>query len=330
MNRRTTLYYAAGLLIGVLLWLGAEIVTRIRIVTLPNGFGVALTIISILATAVLDIKETQNELGDQLARNYTELRDHLAHEQSELRDRLAFDQKLYEDRWLLGPLGEIIDSYTGIVRKYQNNPKALDSTSYKLAQRHITGCVSQLEELNKGQWPVDDKAQRMELLINVVNAARDQIYVTCDVDFTTWWQSPHGEQYLQANLDAARRGVKIKRIFIISHATADALPKQLPEAEQLFKIIEKQEKGGIEIKVAIEDELSQALQPSSIHNLIICDNNFAAWSPINASDGGNASVNQDDIEHTKQRFNKVLILSKDPTAFTFYDRFSAGIDSEHA
>lgn len=293
-------YFLSSIFVGLVLWVLTDITQTIH--AFPNGFGAIIAINSIVIGLLLSIRETQSNLQKQF----------------------AFDKNFYRDRWLIKPLGNIIEFYTNIVRKFQNNPQNdFNETAYKLARRYIDECIENLVSLDKGQWTIDDTAQRMELLINVVNDAKVKINATSDVDFVTWWQSPHGQRYLQSNINATQqRKVIVQRIFIVKRSIVDGL-EQMNASEQLFRNIKVQEESGVQIGIAIEEDVARELRPFPIENLIICDDNFTAWSLTNASDGGKASVNRDDIIDAQKRFSKIEMLSKKPSEFEFYKKYSS-------
>ncbi len=289
-KNRSLLLYVTGIVIAIILFL----VTK---EFLASGVNVAISLFAMIITIVLDIRFSQEEI----------------------KDAFAFDKTLYKERWLVTMLKPIIDDYTEIVRKHQKSPSKPTTIPYDLARKSIEESVTELGDLRLGRWVIPDKAERMQILIDVVKTTKQSIIATCDVDFNTWWKSHHGEKYLSANLDASQnRGVRVERIFIVNECIAYTQRGCTEASQELLGIIKKHENAGAIILIAIQETLEKNLQPDEFDNMLVCDKSFVAWSLIKASNGGYASFYDGDIDKAISRFERIKFYAKPPAEYPFY------------
>jgi hypothetical protein len=293
----SVLIYISALLFGIIIWFATE--TIFKSYNPSPGLGFILFVLSVVVSALIDIRASQEEIKKQM----------------------AFDQVLYKDRWLLRQLEPIIKDYTNVVRQYKIGNEGYASTPYFVAQKNIEQCKKNLADLADGNWNISSNAQRMELLIEVMQSARFSIKAATGRDFSSWWDSPHGELYLRENIQKAPK-LKMERVFIVKGnvlnlKSADKNKDALENARKLYEIVKKHQDANAYIYIAIEEELKEKIS-KEIRNILICDNSFVAWSYIGVDDGGKASLNKNDIDRYTERFDNIRHLSRPPQEYSFY------------
>lgn len=292
---RSSIIYLVGLLAVVITFVVEQLVS------LPPGTGLAVSLLIIFLSILADIRVFLQE---------------------DMKEALAFDRNLYKDRWLITQFEPIILKYTKIARDHQRTPSRETSIPYNLARTSIQECVKELTELEMKRWPLKSFVERMDLLIEAVRVTQSSIFATSDatsdVAFDTWWDSHHGRQYLEENLNAVRREVKLERVFIVSQNVLNANKGTAGDSKRLFEIIKQHEKAGAKVSIVIKEKLPLV---TTMNNILICDDDFVMWSTLN--DPGTASYNEEDLQKARSEFKRVGFYARQPSEYAFYNELES-------
>jgi hypothetical protein len=128
--------------------------------------------------------------------------------------------------------------------------RAVDGTREPLMrqvlEKRLDALEESLEELKGGRFTI--AAHEMpNFSVDLINRATVSYHATSFVALDDWWNTPWGRQYESLNIEAVKRGVKVKRIFIIS---SDA------ELEKVRPYLDRQTTNGIEIRIVRSAQLS--------------------------------------------------------------------------
>jgi hypothetical protein len=289
---RSSVIYLTGLLIVVLTFIIEQTIT------LPPGTGLAVSLLIIFLSILADIRVFLQE---------------------DVREALAFDKLLYKDRWLKTQLEPIISKYTKIAKDHQNSPSRETSIPYKLARYSIQECVKELTDYEQKRWLFTDFAQRVDLLIETIGVTQQTVFATSDttsdVSLGIWWDSHHGRKYLEENIKAVKRGVKLERIFIANQSVLNANKETLEDSKKLLSLIKQHESVGATVMIVIQEKLPMV---TTMNNILLCDNDFTMWSTF--TDAGIASYNEEDLQKASAEYRRVSFFAKPPGDFPFYSK----------
>lgn len=134
------------------------------------------------------------------------------------------------------------------------------------ARRRFERLSNELGELRRGR--IIQARHDHDYLIAATEACRERIEaVTNIVDEPTWWHSPIGQRYWQANVDALARGVNITRVFVCERLSAD-----------LVALAEMQRRSGVNVTVVDQRDVNPALHL----NIVVWDRRRAWEGRMNA------------------------------------------------
>jgi hypothetical protein len=139
--------------------------------------------------------------------------------ESLLRDReehehLTRQQRLFEQLevipWLPDLLDHAIGAYTLIEQIYG------DTMAVDLARKAFDDCRIRLEELQRGHYVTADADESPNSPVHALTEQlRESLLATSSGDDISWWLAPSlSRNYWRLNVEALKRGVTIKRIFI--------------------------------------------------------------------------------------------------------------------
>jgi hypothetical protein len=144
----------------------------------------------------------------------------------ELRERLAKNQEILSDVFRLGgDYADVLDSA---------NPLFVAQ-----AQELMTETLHQMSCLSDGYMEVAPSPSTRG--VRILNNLQVGGFATSIVGRGSFWKSESGQTYHQANLQAARRGCKVMRVFLFKS-------KEVLGDDEFRKIVEEQIRAGIEIR----------------------------------------------------------------------------------
>lgn len=161
----------------------------------------------------------------------------------------ALSQALYGDDWLLGDVQHIVQDYLSvkevwfepIKRRAESAICECRKTLHGLADGYMTVQFGGLDSLGP-----DDFAKAKKSIKAV--AALDE----------TYWRSPEANSYIQSNINAIQRKVRVVRVF--TYPTT--------KLKGMIDILEKQQQAGIDVYIAPAEQLPKEL---NVDYLIVDD-----------------------------------------------------------
>jgi hypothetical protein len=199
----------------------------------------------------------------------------------------ALSRKLFHDEWLLRSIEEIVTGYVNASDKWFE--------LFRLrAQDFIHECRDGLRSLSNDDMTVGFDSPFRIGPDAYEKYAKESIQVT-NCGSPSYWRSVFSQKYWQANGNAIRRGVKITRIFILTHEALDSLTD----------ILERQRSIGVDVYVVTADEVPQ----DSVEMLMIMDNRLGVVYDLGA-DGWikeeRITIHQERVEKLQRRFNFLM------------------------
>src|SRR5439155_15426634 len=116
--------------------------------------------------------------------------------------------------WLPDLMQPMLRAAKHVEREFEGTP-AVDACRHAFEE-----CLRTLSDLERGhfQAPYGDNGVFLDLITNTKRLMCVTSVPSVDM---SWWQAPIGRQYWQVQLDALRRGVEIRRVFIYEEWTDD-------------------------------------------------------------------------------------------------------------
>lgn len=187
--------------------------------------------------------------------------------------------------------------------------------------------ISELENTTRGKsihlsgWKKE--ITRKMMLIKFVKGANKYIYAVTSYDDKYWedfWLKD-GKEYIKANIDAAEKGVIIKRIFIIPKDLLDRKASNETFNQLTNTIRQMLGKDNLSILCTPIEQLSPEIEEYKNTNFLVVDNIFTSFSE-NYSDEkttkGYVSMRMDkETRKLKEAFDKIKYYSKPAEYFAF-------------
>jgi hypothetical protein len=187
---------------------------------------------------------------------------------------LSVYDKYFHDGWLFDQLRRIVE----LREIAERQPHALRRFE-RIVQEALSQAEVQMgnpERVNTNQ----DEDYRLFLLHEAVKNSKDYIWaVTFDEAgyFDRFWISRFGDGYIRSNFDATRRGVTIKRIFVVQREVLTG--KNADKARLFSALIKKLRRGGenMHVYVIAFDDLPGSIQ-SSTRSFLVADDYITSES----------------------------------------------------
>ncbi|MFF4830350.1 hypothetical protein [Streptomyces sp. NPDC001315] len=130
----------------------------------------------------------------------------------------------------------------------------------EFVRAEITRVASMMTALTSGT--ADLEGENNDLLIALTPCARRSIHATSSFVDLAFWKTATAKQYLDVQREAIRRGVKVRRLFIVQ------LPEEL---DDLDEILEEQRNAGIETGVLVLSQLPPHIRVGETLDVVILD-----------------------------------------------------------
>jgi len=180
--------------------------------------GLAVSIITLLIDIIARLKESETKIIQTS----------------------EFGNALASDSWLFDVLRQVVADYQIInTRNYE--------TFVRRMKAGLIECRDLLHSLSE-DYLVTDILSGYNSGLSGSNAAQKEIKAV-QYALPTYWRSPFGEKYMQSNIEAAKRGVKVTRIWIQN--------KEI--LAEYSDIIMAQESAGIQTLIAETTEVPPVL-----------------------------------------------------------------------
>jgi hypothetical protein len=227
---------------------------------------------------------------------------------------LKIEKELYNYDWTFSALQKVATIYT--------HPNSTLMFIDKCIKDSITEGIQNAENIlqNGKKLPLgrDKEIDRQQWLLHAIENSKKYVYAvtSCNQEYIdSFWirNKKFANTYINANIEAANRGVEIHRIFI--------LPEQTSENSDLFSkitsIIRPMVAENIPKKLKVSVVLNEAMKEISNcneNNFIVVDNIFCgATDNFSENHNGYISICQDSvINNLKKTFKKLELVASHP------------------
>jgi len=153
----------------------------------------------------------------------------------------ALSQALYRNDWLFKHIRQIVEDYQLV------QEGGFELFKHRAADAVIE-CRNTLHSMAEGHL-IADLGSSFTYGVQAVVGAKISVKAAAAAN-PAYWRTTHAEKYLQANLEAVRRGVEFKRVFI---QTPDTL-------REIVDLLEEQSSMGIDVYIAFTNDIPKALR----------------------------------------------------------------------
>jgi glycine/D-amino acid oxidase-like deaminating enzyme len=180
-------------------------------------------------------------------------------------------------------------------RRFQENGGLIVSL---LLKHHLDRYNTAVEEARKNKLPLAS-GPRLEVATLAINEAESEIRAITDL-VNDQWQKP-GSLYLEANRAAAERGVKVRRIALVT-GDPGAIPRERYEA------VDAHRRAGALVEYAYREQLQSRFRMTgddfTPQNMLIVDRTLMTLSNVSNSDG-QIIVSESDIDEAIVLFDRL-------------------------
>lgn len=117
-----------------------------------------------------------------------------------------------------------------------------------LADMAVNECIQRLRDYNNGFVPVSEHGYLVTWLIKCKRSLQATFWVSSIDELYKLEDESAGRNYMQSNVDAIKRGVRIQRVFIMNKEGLVDASGHLSDPKAL-RILATQQKAGIEVRV---------------------------------------------------------------------------------
>ena len=202
----------------------------------------------------------------------------------------ALSQELYQNEILFKHIQDIVKDYCSV-----------DFIGFELFKRRadnaVVECRNILHSLAEGNMivhlnsPFSFGIKGLETATNLVKAI--------DAGDAAQWRDTVGEKYVNANMDAVKKGVKIIRVFIQPTNTL----------RNMVDILKKQQDAGIEVYIAAPESLPREFN----QDFLIIDGRVCIHFELAGDKQAREeriSINEVEIDRMDKKFEQILIYSR--------------------
>ncbi len=275
----TTMSGGTTLLITVLS--EQSLITSINLSVLVGG-------VALLVEFLLEFETRLTELEKALEAHSSGMRTLVESGFAQVSEATRLFNRMEKSRLGTGVVGDLVRNVSEIG---EDGPEIVRG----FARREIRRLAALMKELQAGQAAYDGEDQDWLLtLTHSASVGIDAISTAVDIGF---WNSELGRRYLEAQRAAVRRGVPVRRVFVLKHPDQESM-------EETMRVSSTQATLGLSVRtVAMSDLPSWARRPMS--DFIVFD---AAISYEVNTDEGEEQLARPMIAST------LLVLSEDKVA----------------
>jgi hypothetical protein len=217
-------------------------------------------------------------------------------ERSQIARLLSILEKARGDNWLIGQLDSIVDHYTAIMGRS-------DKLFLGRARKQLLDAVGAISDTAAGHITVP-ALQESVFTIELV----DHCLSTMDaisIQDEAWWSTALGTQYLERHATAIKRGVKIRRVFV--------MPSDPAARAELCTAMSRQKEMGIDVRAVAENDL----RPEQRRDIVLYDGRYFRFGDLEGDQRtARLSSNTDDIDEAKDIFEDAWLRSSDVATFS--------------
>lgn len=276
---------------------------------LEDGFkiniliGASLGILSLIFELHLRVNELHEESRKDSRGSFTKFV-----------DLLRLDNKFYNNQWL----HDVLKNLVHIHRHTSNHPYLL-----KLAQNEINNGLKVAEELSRGkriELSGDDKevSRQMKLKEIVENSAQYVNAVTSyDPDYWgQFWFQNSSCGYTESNILSAKKGVIIKRIFILPDEVLLGNDAQI--CKKLSEVIKPMLNiSNLDVYFVALGDIPKDLEAFQHTNFLVSDDLFVSLSGEEKNHGYMSIRESNEVHRLNRIFSKLMLAAKSAKTFNF-------------
>lgn len=227
-----------------------------------------------ILTQLFDIQKRQSDTEERILRSN------------------ALSQTLYKDEWLLKRVEEIINDYDIAKGKWFEG--------FRLrANSAINDCYEIIHGLAEGFMFVSDKSPFSFGVLGIQYA--EKVIKAVTLSDSKFWDGVYGENYLNSNVIAMKRGVKIIRVFMNSAETL----------QNMENTIRKQHDMGIDVYVLSTEDI-----PKQLHDdIVVMDDRYLNITEFTGSGKvkeWKITIDEMEVEQACRKFDAVLRAARKP------------------
>ncbi|MFF5126321.1 hypothetical protein ACFY41_05190 [Streptomyces syringium] len=154
------------------------------------------------------------------------------------------------------------DAVTQLVRNATEIGVGGPDIIYDFAQAEISRLAQLMKDLHGGQAAYDGEDH--DWLLTLTRSAGVSIDATSTAMDTDFWPTELGRRYLRAQREAIKRGVRVRRLFIVARP-------ELLQDERIKAVCRSHEDLGVEVRVAAMCTLPPAAMLDPVFDFIVFD-----------------------------------------------------------
>lgn len=218
-------------------------------------------------------------------------------------DLLKIHNDFFDNSWLFSTMSQLVD----IVNKADKNP--YDSNRIK---KVIEDCLHQSLRIIHSPTKQIIKAGELGRIVELndaVRIAKKSIKaVTVDKNnyFDDFWQ-PLNNEYIKLNIEAARAGVVVERVFVVS---SDRIDGDSEKATNFKSIVKELKSGGPNVKIYVID-IEKIDKLDQWNSFLIGDDYFVSESDKDGTSMGYIAYRDHyKVEELNEKFKGLKYISK--------------------
>lgn len=275
--------------------------------------GIIAGLVTTLICLIFELRILLESIGQEKS---TKIFDLVNNNSEKLAELIKVNNEFFYEDELFEILNKIVETRKLAISKANN------TLAFK---RIIFSAIEQIEKELINGFSIetgDDEWKRNNLLIEIINTAKSYIYALTFDDnqyFKDFWEyRVFTKEYIETNIEAAKRGVRIERIFIVDQKIISGnnlSPNEQSKREHLLKISEDLTTSNSLCKVywVSKESLPDDMKQSNTSFLVSDDSNA---SESNGICKGNRIVSYvvyrkpEVVEHLTKRFFSLKNYSK--------------------
>jgi hypothetical protein len=210
-----------------------------------------------------------------------------------------------EDDRVPGHLRDIEKLHGVIARKTRFRTAGNEILEY-LVKYYMSGYASALKEAHHYQRLPLPSEPRLEVAIRMITSAKDVRAVSIILPQDQWLLTDEGSPYVRVNIEAARRGAGVQRVFVVENQR---------DLKKIAGTVRAMKAAGTDVRFAVRKELERALDklvhaPFPVVNLLICDRRIATVSADHTKHDGLLVMSPADVGTYRDRFRLIWDCSR--------------------
>ncbi len=250
-------------------------------------------------------------------------------------DLLNINNKFLLDDWLFNELRRITESHNTAAQEH--------SYLLKLVRDEITQGINEAQATLKGRRKeylgAEMEMKRQEKLTDMIGKSKESIRAVTSFNpvywKTFWGNSNISEEYIEANICAARRGVKIDRIFLLPNSVLDGTDQENSKAVSAIMQSMVGQHDNLQIKCFSTDGMPEGIAHHQDAGFLVMDELCVAvsYSPsqleLPYKEGGYIAIASDsEVGRALDSFNTLNRFAQPAESFPFFPKKTRGTPAQ--